>query len=513
MDSDYEDDDEEDMLDDTDANSAMLSTYHPFIIECQALNRELTESVNLLVVQELPSIFNNIQNNLASAFDSVDNFKERSLTKASIKDDVVIPTVPSAFTSEEGELFWESVLSPVDVPSGGKKAPAGKAPKGGVSDEQKKHYYASMYELLSEALFDAISRGLAEVDSHLYRLHEVKLKESRMDDLHQIASIRPADVGTDKWSHVFIKVDGAPFVSKSKLSAFDPSEMCRREVFSPIVKSAMCGADKIILIYEDKENKSDPNILQTATNVLDTLLTKELNRLPKSQQKLFCFQVCFCRTLADLKCALSKPHLSIVTEDGRRIVNVFFLNNLAGDDITPARKPFAIEDSDDECDAIPVGVEEWEKKLLHDWLQREPETVEVGVDTGVGVLSSVSVVADTAIELNKLVSAVKGVWIEGDINSVCPHEKDVYGRCHRKEAVVSDRVREMSLWLHAMSNFQSYSSLIAANGADINHDLLPRNIFGIMPSQSVVQPKFLVTIGGKVRFEKFKAIESLLDMV
>jgi hypothetical protein len=296
------------------------------------------------------------------------------------------------------------------------------------------------------------------------------------------------------------------------LSAFDVSEMLRREIVAPVIKSALYGADDIVLIYEDKDNSSDPLIFQNSSTVIDSLLSAEIGLLPRSQQKLFCFRVQQCGTLAELKYRMSKSSMPALNADGCRIVNVFFLNNLASDGIVPKRKPFVVEDSDDECDAIPVGVDEWKESLWQCWKCKEPEVVDVVIESGEGV-ARIDIVADAGRALNNLVNSVNGIWIEGDTDSMCPLDNDVLGRCHRELSIVSDRVREMALWLHSMSNFQTFASAVAVNGASIDHCLLPRNIFAVIPSHNIVQPKFLATIGGKVRPEKFRVMEHLLDMV
>lgn len=510
-DSDYEDEDEEEALDDEDISGASPET-HPFVLDCQILNLRLSQLINSLLVREVYPVFDNIRNSLCAALDEVDQLKIDTMQKVGIKDDIPIPVVDSAFTTEEGAMFWESVLNP--EPSGGGKKGGGKAPKGGISDDQKKQYYRNMYDLMSGVFLDKISDGLCNVDAEMHKNHLLRLRQNSLDDVHLLASTRECDILTENITHVFLKVDGTPFVSEPAPSAFDVGSMARREALLPVIQSALCGAAVVTLVFEDKRNPDEEILFQKSAASMLEILTSEMELLPKNQQKLFTFQTFACKTLAELYHKVSSTPISATGEDGRRVVNVFLLNNLANAEIAPQRKPFLIEDSDDECDSIPIGIDEFKISLLQSWQNKSPDLVSVEVVSD-GAHSTVDIVDDAGMALSNLVQSVGGVWIEGNMDGLFPNKSDVLFQLHRKGFTVSNKIREMSLWVHAMSNFQLFSSQHAGSlliEEVPEENLVPPHIKYIF-GNAISKPKFLVTIGGKIRPDKLRVLDYLLDMV
>ena len=480
---------------------------HYLVGGAHSLQKELGQLVINLIVRDMPcSVFDAIQRNLSSAFDDMDNFKEISMQKASLKDDVAIPIIPSPFTTEEGESFWESVLVP-DIPPTGKKG-AAKGGKGAMSDEQKKTYYGSMYQLIFNAFSGAVVQGLCEIDATMDKRLQCKLQSTHSNDFHLLAAARDCDIAGK--SHVFIKINGSAFLTDISTSAFDVNMMSRREAASPIVRSGILGAAHVVLVFDDKENLGDATLLEGAATTLSAILESELEALPRAQQKLIVFCVRACPTLAKLSYYI-KTASAEVTPDNRRVVNVFLLNNMACQDIVPSRTPYSLDESDDESDAIPVGIEEWKSLMFHNWESKEPEVVSVDVLEN-GEMVKIDVSTNVGIALNRLVESVDGVWMEGDMHSLFPRSTDTFAVCHRAGSVASDRIREMALWLHAMCCFQWYSSSFSAI-LESGDDSLPHHLRGIFPASGPTKPKFLVTLGGTIRPDKFRVLDYLLDMV
>jgi hypothetical protein len=570
QDSDYEDDEEEEEPEgegEMDGEEAILTKHKSSLWQhVESFQFQLQQLILILLIDPLPAQYSHsLCTSLAEALSDMDTFKATSLEAAGLKGDLIISPISSPFTTQEGEETWQNILNLRQPPAAavsGKKPPAPKPQKGYATDEQRKKYYLSFYESLSNALLEGILHGLTEIDFMMNQIHEQKQinSSSSYATLTQISSFRQEDIqpsvaltppvtplpatATTTPPPIFFTFNGDAFGSFSG-SAFDLQTSLKYESLSPLLPLIEYGAETIILLFEtDKKSpqevssSGDPSFPEIA-NEITAIISQQWNekKVPKKQQHQkvnLSLQTKYLATMAELNLFLDNQNkitmmskspregeaaAGAVGGGGVRNVTILLLENLLSPTLLPKTPEYVEEMSDDEEDAIPIGLKEFKEEKFKAWKSLEPRNLPVSIEV-MGHPHTVNCFTDGAAALDRLVSEYHGIVIEGDSRSLFPSPNGVLTNWNFSNTLVSPQIREMMVWLGVVSHFPLIPSIrsetdktAAASGAA--SELLP---FGdylsfLFPTSTTPQPTLVITIGGRLTTEKIRFLEYAIDLV
>jgi hypothetical protein len=588
QDSDYEEEEEEDEDEDgegegeaADGEEKKIKPKSLLVQHVESFDFHFKQLIFILVVNPLPENYSCLlASPLAESFEEFDSFKATSLETAGLKGDLIISPIQSPFLTQEGQETWQTILAMRQSlatgaagggAGGGKKAPTGgaKPQKGYASEEQRKKYYLSLYELISNALMEGILNGVMAVDhmmSEMSQRNQDKTTSSTSttnssssdnkahSNLHLISAFRPEDLSPPQALSssppppIFFSFNGDAFGSLAgKGSAFDIQNSMKLEFISSLLPLIESGAETIVLLFESTSGLTSG---AEVANEITSMLSQQWNeiivpkiRRQKKQNKdptmppMVSIETKFIPTMAELNFSLARDQDRTQDRElaaAERRVRIFLLENLLSSSLVPKTPAYVEEMSDDEEDAIPIGLTEFKESKVKAWQSLEPRDLPVTlpiVETeGEAALGgagegpqTVNCLTNGAAALARLVSTCQGIFIEGDIRSLFPlpslSPNGVLSNWNSSKpcvsALVSDRVRETMVWLEIVLQFPFLSSLRSeTNKTELETfaDYLSF-LFPLLPSASQPTPTLVISIGGQLTTEKFRFLESVIDLV
>lgn len=439
----------------------------------------------------------------------IEGFQARSLENAGLKGDLIISPIMSPFTTEEGNETWQSVLTS-RLPVQGKKPPAPKAQKGYASDEQRKKYYLSMYELVSGALLDGICQGISEIDTKMNDDYEQRLDRVGYSSLESSSAVRSDDLISK--NPVFLTFNGKCFGSLLP-SAFDVATSLKLALTSTLFQFAEYGADLIVLLFESAETV---NSLADAASEVASLLRAYTEKLPKRKNRQsITFTTKYISSMAELDFYLEnqmKISQNPRPVDCDRNVTVLLLENLSEASIVPKSPDYIEEVSDDEEDAIPIGISEYKEAKIKAWKALEPRNLPVSIQV-LGKSYTINCLTDAAAALARLVLQYKAIVVQGDIGSFFPVSNSVLARSSFMNTLVTDRVRDSMNWLSVLLSFPKVSSLRSRENRSGAELYSFGDYLSYLFPNSISDPSLIFTIGGTIRSTKFRFLEYAIDLV
>jgi len=522
-DSDEDEDEEEDIDDedeeDNDDSGLKSSDKQKSALELEAhrLHSYLTQQMMSLAISPHPELSSTFQRVITNTVDNFSDFKNESLEISSINVDAEIPIIPSAFTTNEGAEFWNSILNQDGV-TGGKKS-GGKSQKGAISDDQKKKYYLSMYQRVHESLIRELVSGLCAVDEVCHNSTEKKLAETGYNDLPLVSALRTEDIGiNDKNTPVFVYVDTTCFIFSDEDCISEASVRIRKqEALEPVVRAVEYGARNLVLLFSLNTRSALENPSQLGSSI-ETFLSKEFSVLSRSRvTSNIEFRVTFVPCLPTLKHLLSEYETEI-KDISVNIVNIFLLDNINSPSIVPSEIPYFEAESDDEADSIPIGLDEFAAEKLSIWKEGRPGTVAVDLPESCGN-STVYCIADVCAALSDIVKSTGGLWVEGHASHLFP-SSDATPYCVTPKMFVSESVRNVAIWVGLVCQFPGLSlirdQVQHKDMPDLSSDCdaifsFPQFVANLFPPE-IVHPKLIVTLGGNIQPEKFSMLDNLIEL-
>lgn len=475
----------------------------------------------MLLINPLPDYSLYLWESLSESTEEINQFKNTSLEVAGLKGDLIISSIPSPFTTSEGLETWQSVLS-LRQPVTGKKPPASKPQKGYASDEQRKKYYLSMYELLSNSLIEGIAQGLSKFDIHLNQENEQQLVNKKISTLYNISALRQEDILSPNIP-LFFLFNGNIFVSPPQKSAFDITNTLRFDAIFPIFRAIEFGANTFVLLYESSyflDSSSMNEVVKEIVNLLNQHWIKVTSRIRNHKVNLTIHGK-YLSSIAELtyyfnnlnKITGNNTTSSSSSSSNDRKITILLLENLLSPSIVPKTPNYVEELSDDEEDAIPIGLDEYKIEKQRIWKSLEPRNLPVNVNSLNGNIS-INCLTDGASALSKLINDVEGIWINGYHETFYPVLNGVFSKCNFNNMLVSDEVREMIIWLGIILQFPNLQSIRLTEKQSLNDNRTFNNyVSNIFPVEVISQPNLIFTIGGQITAEKFRVLESIIDVV
>lgn len=507
QDSDYED--EEDEEPEPDESEEFEKPQSVLCQQVKSFGDRLKQLVFLLLIEPLPQTLHDFYSALAESLDEVESFQEKSLEHAGLKGDLIISPIMSPYTTEEGNETWQGVLSSRQ-PVTGKKPPASKAQKGYASDEQRKKYYLSMYEMISAALLDGICNGLSVIDSKLNNEYERKVNEVGYSSLQQCSSLRQEDLKPN--TPVFLIFNGDCFGSLSP-SAFDVAASLKYSLICTLYQIAEYGANLIVLLFESINTSNAASA--DAASEITTLIGGYITKLPKRKNRqILDFTSKYVSSMAELNFYLENQNKIQSPQQivGDRSVTILVVDNLLSPTIVPKSPNYVEELSDDEDDSIPIGLTENKLANVKAWESLEPRDISVSLQV-LGKSCSVNCLTDAAAAINRLISQYNPTVIQGHLGSCFPVARGVLKRCNFLNALVTNGVRDSLNWLAILLAFPKVPFSRTSEDRTISELYSFGDYLSYLFSHSISGPSLIITIGGTIKSTKFRFLENAIDMV
>jgi hypothetical protein len=466
-----------------------------------------------------------IQEGFGKGLEIFEEAKVIAREKATLVGDAVVPKVPNAFFNPEGIEFWDSILKPVEVEEvstkGGKNAK--EKPKAGKPgalsiEEQRKLYYKSLYDSISNSLLDNISESMLGMET---KLNASKISVCRYFQTHNISVVRPEDIQQQQnaFQPIFLSSNGDCFSNENIDSAFDVKSYNQNKVLETIINCSEWGARCIVFLYESA-NSSIDNVMDIQSAMksrLDNIVAGNLSLRKSKQINLPAeFNVVGCVSLPMLRKHLEIHNGNISNWDNSK-ATIYILNNLLFDNIVPPVVEFQeVLSDDDEC-PIPIGLsEDIEYKKNKFYNSDDKQTVICDV-----VISDKKYQqkchTNPSKELYNILSIYNTLWIDSNISSLFAKSNTPLNILKSMNvsisSVVSNSVREMVLWGSVLTHFP-YANMILSNSSPSHIDKKLEPYFqSLFPPNMNKDITFLASIGGEIRLEKFVLINELIDMV
>jgi hypothetical protein len=415
-----EDDDEEEPADEEDQPE---KPTHPFVAQVQGLIAEVHSTLFLLLTHPLPEseIYDIAYEIVGEVAESVIDHHFRALEVCELKEmvlthNVVLPTLPSPFTSAEGQAAWTHALAQTshiaEPEPGAKKGAPPKPAKGApppteATKQQVDFFYKTIYDGVRGSFLDAGVMMFSKVEEALQREAQVPLRKynASLENLFQVAAPRQEDVVLGDGSQpaqgniAFVSFDGSAFSQQGAVrSAFDVKQDNKLRAIAPVLKLVEYGAKAVVLLYESpctvKEPATDAvipffdelkNLIsqQRADAIAKT--TKALRKLkqkpPTYKELVFFKYASFAEFYYHIDTVL-KEDANTSQKNGFFNLNVpiILVENTRAAGVVPPEPPLPELVEDDDDAPLCVGEDESVAKRQRDWDARRPHRVKVTLD-------------------------------------------------------------------------------------------------------------------------------------